>query len=118
MRVLRLERHVDDYTTRLDRHLEIYAENGKELKALQQRVSGMEAKVEKIYGMGEALLQQISGVGSDVKNMQLRFIECTNSVAFLHQDKTKRDEWLTWFLRIVFSALILAVLLIIGIKFK
>lgn len=117
-RVLTLERHVDEYTRRLDRHLEIYAQNGKELKALQARVSGVESTVDKIYDMGEALLQQISGVGSDVKNMQIKFNDYTTSVAALQTDKSNRDSWITWFLRMILGALIMAVLIAIGVNMK
>lgn len=117
-RVLSLDRHVSDYTRRLDRHLEIYAQNGKELKALKDRVGVMEGKVDGVYGMAEALLQQISGVGSDVKNMQIQFTKYIGTVDGLEKDKARKDDRAEWFVRTVFGILILAIMVVIGVEMK
>jgi len=117
-RVLSLDRHVSDYTRRLDRHLEIYAQNGKELKALKDRVEVMEGKIDGVYGMAEALLQQISGVGSDVKNMQIQFTKYIGTVDGLEKDKARKDDRAEWFVRTVFGILILAIMVVIGVEMK
>lgn len=107
-----IDKHVDKRVEvlegRFDHHLEIYANNGKELKALKETVAD---SVEK-------LVQQISAVGSDVKKLQIDFGAYASKVQTLETDKTRRDGWIDWFLKSVFGIVIIAILLSIGIKMK
>lgn len=66
----------------------------------------------------ENLVQQISGVGSDVKALQKDFVKYTGKVNTLETDKETRDDWVTWFIRTVFGILILAIAFLLGIKIK
>lgn len=102
---LHTDERVHDLENRFDRHLEIYANNGKELKALKEALN---ANIEK-------LVQQISGVGSDVKKLQFDFAEYATKVKTLETDKTRRDGWVDWFLKSVFGIVIIAVAVAIGI---
>lgn len=112
------DERVFELEKRFDRHLEIYANNGKELKGLQERVASMEEKVDTIHTIGESMIQQISGVGSDVKSMQRTLNENIIRVDALNVDKERRDDWVVWFIRTVFGVIIVAILIVIGVKIK
>lgn len=103
-----VDERVDNLEDRFDRHLEIYANNGKELREL---------KLEIKHSV-ENLVQQISGVGSDVKKIQIDFATYVQKVEGLEKDKVTRDGWVTWFMRTVFGVLIVAILILLGIKIK
>jgi hypothetical protein len=66
----------------------------------------------------ENLIQHISAVGSDVKDLKQEFKEYTSKVKFLEKDKDTRDGWITWFLRTVAGIIILALAFILGIRLK
>lgn len=66
----------------------------------------------------EKLVQQISGVGSDVKKLQNDFKEYTGKVHALENDKETRDDWVTWFIRTVAGIIIMAFAFLLGIKLK
>jgi len=108
----RIDEHVDvrvhDLEDRFDRHLEIYANNGKELKELKSE----------IHHSVENLIQQISGVGSDVKKIQIDFATYVEKVKGLEEDKNSRNNRYEWFIRTVFGVLIVALLVLLGIEIK
>lgn len=109
--VKHIDRKVDELEDRFDRHLEIYANNGKELAGLKVEVASMKKAIEN-------LTQQISAVGSDVKAIVKTMNEYTDKIDGLEKDKTKRDGWIEWLIKTVFGVLILGVLVAIGINLK
>jgi hypothetical protein len=66
----------------------------------------------------ENLIQQISAVGSDVKDLKQEFEKYTSKVIFLEKDKDTRDGWITWFIRTVAGIIIVAVAFVLGIRIK
>ena len=107
-----IDGHVDERVSQLersfDRHLEIYANNGKELKELKLEIKKSV----------ENLIQQISSVGSDVKKIQIDFGKYVEKVDGLEEDKKNRNDWVSWFIKTVFGVLIVAILLLLGVQIK
>lgn len=93
---------------KLDRHLEIYANNGKELKALKEEVA-------RSY---ENLTQNLGELRSDMKSMQINLASYASTLTTLVDDKKKKDGWIEWIQKAVLQIFILAVALAIGIKLK
>ena len=103
-----MEKAINSYTKRLDRHLEIYANNGKELKELKEEVTRS----------FDHLTQNLGELRSDMKDIQIKFSQYVTTINGLVDDKSKRDDWVTWFTRLIFGALIMAVLVLLGINLK
>ncbi len=99
---------IDTLERRFDRHLEIYANNGKELAGLKEEVKNL----------GETLIQQISGIGSDVKALNKEFQTYKNTTDALREDKIKKDGWIEWAVKTVFGLLIVAMMVAIGVNLK
>lgn len=66
--VTRLERDLREVASRFDRHLEIYAQNGKELAALKSEVRGNHTMLENsIQQHHEVLLGQLTNLAEAIK---------------------------------------------------
>lgn len=96
-----MQNTLENYAERLDRHLEIYANNGKELKSLGDRVSRIE----------ERFVQQISGLGSDIRDMKHKIEDV------LAYKKTTQG-WINTIIETILKAVLIAILVSIGLNLK
>lgn len=70
-----IEKDLDKLSTRFDRHLEIYAQNGKELAALKASVDGLKAYIEQQHsrdsGEAERIWTQTKKNTNDISDIKV-----------------------------------------------
>ena len=104
---------IERLETRMDSHIQTYQEDAKVITALKEEVGLLKEDVGRVYTIGEGLIQQISGVGSDVKSIQKTITEYVGKVQNLETDKQKKDGWIEWGLKLILSVIIFAILALI-----